>query len=126
MFHLIDLTITHIFRQGNLRRKCPKVFFFQQNVIFRGKNIKNQTINHISVNTGHMKLKIKEINHIPVAKGRYNNKLYRNQHVSEKSAKNDKNCTFLPSFSIFKMFCFYHNFLNIAYRDTYYAPNFPQ
>ena len=77
VFYLIDLTITHIFRQGNLWRKCPKVYF-QQNVIFQGENIKNEKINPISVNAGQMKLKITETHHISVARGRYNNKLHIN------------------------------------------------
>ena len=122
VFYLISLTITHTFRQGNLWRKCPKVYFFQQNVIFQGENIKNLKINPISVNTGQIKFKITETHHISVARGRYNNKLHRNQYVYEKLPENSKISTFLPSFSFFKMCCFHHNFLSIAPRETYYAP----
>ena len=77
--------------------------FFHQNVIFQGENIKKLEINHISVNTGQMKLKIKETHHISVAEGRYNKKFHRNQHVFEKSDENSKNKVFFPSFSFFEM-----------------------
>ena len=78
----------------------------------------------MSVNTGQMKLKIKETHHISVADGRYNKKFHRNQHVFEKSAENSKNKIFFPSFSFFKMRWFPHNFLDIALRDTYYTSKF--